>query len=97
MRSPKRMRMAVLQPADSLRDPTSVMPFILRGMTLAGVNSVHVPFARRKNGVERMATDLDANKLEQMTEVVGLNDAIGVAEKILQGQIRGRVVVDVNA
>jgi len=46
---------------------------------------------------DRMATDLDANKLEQMTEVVSLNDAIGVAEKILQGQIRGRVVVDVNA
>ena len=77
--------------------PTSVMPFILRGVTLAGVNSVHVPFARRKMAWDRMATDLDANKLEQMTEVVGLNDAIGVAEKILQGQIRGRVVVDVNA
>ena len=43
-----------------------------------------------------MATDLDTEKLEQMTEVVGLNDAIDVAEKILQGQIRGRVVVDVN-
>ena len=77
--------------------PTSVMPFILRGVTLAGVNSVHVPFARRKMAWDRMATDLNANKLEQMTEVVGLNDAIGVAEKILQGQIRGRVVVDVNA
>ena len=77
--------------------PTSVMPFILRGVTLAGVNSVHVPFARRKIAWDRMATDLDANKLEQMTEVVGLNDAIGVAEKILQGKIRGRVVVDVNA
>jgi acrylyl-CoA reductase (NADPH) len=77
--------------------PTSVMPFILRGVTLAGVNSVHVPFARRKMAWDRMATDLDANKLEQMTEVVSLNDAIGVAEKILQGQIRGRVVVDVNA
>lgn len=77
--------------------PTSVMPFILRGVTLAGVNSVHVPFARRKMAWDRMATDLDANKLEQMTEVVGLGDAIGVAERILQGQIRGRVVVDVNA
>ena len=76
---------------------TSVMPFILRGVTLAGVNSVHVPFARRKMAWDRMATDLDANKLEQMTEVVGLGDAIGVAERILQGQIRGRVVVDVNA
>ena len=76
--------------------PTSVMPFILRGVTLAGVNSVHVPFARRKMAWDRMATDLDTEKLEQMTEVVGLNDAIDVAEKILQGQIRGRVVVDLN-
>jgi acrylyl-CoA reductase (NADPH) len=46
---------------------------------------------------DRMATDLDAGKLEQITEVVGLNDAIDVAGKILKGQIRGRVVVDVNA
>ena len=77
--------------------PTSVMPFILRGVTLVGVNSVHEPFARRKEAWDRMATDLDTEKLEQMTEVVGLDEAISVAEQILKGQVRGRVVVDVNS
>ncbi|MEC7845196.1 MAG: MDR family oxidoreductase [Actinomycetota bacterium] len=77
--------------------PTSVMPFILRGVTLVGVNSVYESFARRKQAWDRMATDLDPEKLEQMTEVVGLSDAIDVAGQILQGNIRGRVVVDVNA
>ena len=77
--------------------PTSVMPFILRGVTLVGVNSVYESFARRKQAWGRMATDLDPEKLEQMTEVVGLTDAIDVAGQILQGKVRGRVVVDVNA
>jgi acrylyl-CoA reductase (NADPH) len=77
--------------------PTSVMPFILRGVTLVGVNSVYESFARRKLAWDRMATDLDPEKLEQMTEVVGLTDAIDVAGQILQGKVRGRVVVDVNA
>ena len=76
---------------------TSVMPFILRGVTLAGVNSVHEPFARRKLAWDRMATDLDADKLDRMTEVVGLSGGVDVAGQILNGQIRGRVVVDVNA
>lgn len=76
---------------------TSVMPFILRGVTLAGVNSVHEPFARRKLAWDRMATDLDADKLDRITEVVGLSSGIDVAGQILNGQIRGRVVVDVNA
>ena len=75
---------------------TSVMPFILRGVTLVGVNSVYEPFARRKQAWDRMANDLDPAKLEQMTEVVGLDGAIDVAGQILQGQVRGRVVVDVN-
>ena len=73
------------------------MPFILRGVTLAGVNSVHEPFARRKLAWDRMATDLDADKLDRITEVVGLSGGIDVAGQILNGQIRGRVVVDVNA
>ena len=76
--------------------PTSVMPFILRGVTLVGVNSVYEPFARRKLAWDRMATDLDPVKLEKMTEVVGLGDAINIASQILQGKVRGRVVVDVN-
>ena len=66
-------------------------------MTLVGVNSVYEPFARRKQAWDRMASDLDPAKLEQMTEVVSLDGAIDVAGQILQGQVRGRVVVDVNA
>jgi acrylyl-CoA reductase (NADPH) len=77
--------------------PSSVMPFILRGIVLVGVNSVYESFARRKQAWDRLAADLDAGKLASMTEVVGLSEAIGVAGQILDGQIRGRVVVDVNA
>ena len=75
---------------------TSVMPFILRGVTLVGVNSVYEPFARRKLAWDRMAADLDPDKLEQMTQVVSLEESINVADQILQGKVRGRVVVDVN-
>ena len=75
---------------------TSVMPFILRGVTLVGVNSVYEPFSRRKLAWDRMATDLDPDKLEQMTQVVSLEESINVADQILQGKVRGRVVVDVN-
>jgi acrylyl-CoA reductase (NADPH) len=77
--------------------PTSVAPFILRGVTLAGVNSVTVPHDRRVLAWRRLKDDLDAAKLESMTTVVGLRDAVHVAHEILQGHIRGRVVVDVNA
>ena len=76
---------------------TSVMPFILRGVTLVGVNSVNEPYARRKLAWDRMATDLDPDKLEQMTQVVSLEESINVADEILQGKVRGRVVVDVNS
>lgn len=76
--------------------PSTVMPFILRGVTLAGVNSVYEPFARRQLAWQRLAQDLDPDKLASMTDVVGLSDAIDVASRILDGQVRGRVVVDVN-
>lgn len=76
--------------------PTSVMPFILRGVVLAGINSVYEPYERRKLAWDRLASDLDPAKLASMTDVVGLSDAIGVAGRILDGQVRGRVVVDVN-
>jgi acrylyl-CoA reductase (NADPH) len=76
--------------------PTSVAPFILRGVTLAGINSVHVSFERRQLAWSRLASDLDVASLASMTQVVGLSDAIDVAAKILDGEVRGRVVVDVN-
>jgi acrylyl-CoA reductase (NADPH) len=77
--------------------PTSVAPFILRGVTLAGVNSVTVPHDRRVVAWQRLAADLDPDKLAAMTSVVPLADVVRVAHEILDGQVRGRVVVDVNA
>lgn len=77
--------------------PASVAPFILRGVTLAGVNSVTVPHDRRVLAWQRLARDLDMAKLDAMTTVVGLDDVVRVAHEILAGRVRGRVVVDVNA
>jgi len=77
--------------------PATVMPFILRGVTLAGINSVYESYERRVLAWNRMATDLDATRLASMTQVVGLSDSVGVARNILEGKVRGRVVVDVNA
>jgi acrylyl-CoA reductase (NADPH) len=77
--------------------PSSVAPFILRGVTLAGVNSVSVPHDRRAIAWKRLASDLDHSKLDAMTSVVPLGDVIRVAHEILEGKVRGRVVVDVNA
>jgi acrylyl-CoA reductase (NADPH) len=77
--------------------PSSVAPFILRGVTLAGVNSVMVPHDKRVVAWDRLAADLDPEKLDSMTTVVGLDDVVRVAHDILAGNVRGRVVVDVNA
>ncbi len=76
--------------------PASVAPFILRGVTLAGIDSVMAPRALREAAWARLARDLDLAKLEAMTQEVGLADAIGLGAQILAGQVRGRVVVDVN-
>ncbi len=75
--------------------PGSVAPFILRGVALVGVDSVHESPERRTEAWERLATDLDTSLLDSMVTEVGLEDAPGVAEAIVAGQIRGRVVVDV--
>ena len=77
--------------------PASVAPFILRGVTLAGVNSVSVPYERRLIAWRRLASDLDPDKLDSMTTVVPMGDVIRVAHELLDGTVRGRVVVDVNA
>ncbi len=76
---------------------TSVMPFILRGVTLAGINSVTVQLARRRLAWERLAHDLPIERLDEMTTVEPLSALPRLAEEILAGQIRGRVVIDVNA
>jgi len=82
--------------AQGLDLPGSVAPFILRGVTLAGIDSVMCPAPRRAEAWRRLAADLDLTKLGAMTREVGLEDVAGLAEAILDGQVRGRLVVDVN-
>jgi acrylyl-CoA reductase (NADPH) len=73
--------------------PATVMPFILRGVSLLGVDSVMAPLPRRQEAWARLARDLDPARLEAMTVEVGLAEAIGRAQAQLAGQVRGRVVV----
>ena len=76
--------------------PGSVAPFILRGVTLAGIDSVMAPKARRVEAWDRLARDLDPALLESLTVVRPLADAPQLAEEILAGQVRGRVVLTVG-
>ncbi|KAA0874041.1 acrylyl-CoA reductase (NADPH) [Nitrincola tapanii] len=77
--------------------PATVAPFILRGITLVGIDSVMCPREDRLIAWQRLAQDLDPNKLALITQEIPLADAIATAEKLLNGQVRGRVVVDLNA
>jgi acrylyl-CoA reductase (NADPH) len=76
--------------------PASVAPFILRGVTLAGVDSVMCPRPERLVAWQRLARDLDVAKLAVITQQVGLADAIPMARKLIEGQVRGRIVVKVE-
>ncbi|PWC91116.1 MDR family oxidoreductase [Azospirillum sp. TSO5] len=73
--------------------PTTVAPFILRGVTLAGVDSVMCPKELRIEAWRRLSEDLDLNKLEGLTEQVAMSDVIPAAARLLDGRIRGRVIV----
>jgi acrylyl-CoA reductase (NADPH) len=75
--------------------PATVMPFILRGVTLAGIDSVMAPLARRRQAWERLAKDLDTAKLESMVEEVPLTRAAEKAADLMAGKVRGRVVVKI--
>ena len=77
--------------------PGSVAPFILRGITLAGIDSVNAPMAKRVEAWSRLAQDLDLKKLDAMTTRVKLADVPALGAEILAGKVRGRIVVDVNA
>jgi acrylyl-CoA reductase (NADPH) len=77
--------------------PSSVAPFILRGVTLAGIESVYCPRPRRLQAWERLARDLDLSKLRAAATTVKLGDVLTLAPQILKGQVRGRTVVDVQA
>ena len=75
--------------------PATVMPFILRGVTLAGIDSVMAPLALRQQAWDRLARDLDAAKLETMIHEVTLEGAIAKAHALMDGLVRGRVVVSI--
>ena len=77
--------------------PATVMPFILRGVTLAGVDSVYAPKEKRLQAWANLSRDLDIDHLEAIMSEIGLSDAIDYAKDQMAGNIRGRVVVDVNA
>ena len=77
--------------------PASVLPFILRNVTLAGIDSVNAPQEARIQAWSRLARDLDLRKLARTTQVVGLAEVPAVAGRSLAGKVRGRTVVDVNA
>ncbi|MEX3816185.1 MDR family oxidoreductase [Paraburkholderia sp. BR13439] len=77
--------------------PGSVLPFIRRNVTLAGIDSVNAPQAVRVEAWLRLAHDLDLDKLGRATTVVGLAEVSAIAHQILEGKVRGRTVVDVNA
>lgn len=72
--------------------PTTVMPFILRGVSLLGVDSVQAPLVLREEAWSRLAKDLDMAKLESLTTEIGFDDLISSATDIVDGKIRGRVV-----
>jgi acrylyl-CoA reductase (NADPH) len=83
--------------AQGMDFPSSVAPFILRGVTLAGIDSVMAPLARREQAWERLARDLDPALLESMTTEIGFDQAIAKADAMMQGTLRGRVVVRIAA
>jgi acrylyl-CoA reductase (NADPH) len=75
--------------------PATVMPFILRGISLIGIDSVMAPLARRQQAWQRLARDLDHAKLESMITEISLDQAVDQAQALMAGQVRGRIVVKI--
>lgn len=82
--------------AQGMEFPASVAPFILRGVTLYGIESVQAPLPLRREAWERLARDLDPGKLDAITREIALGEAVRAGAEILDGKVRGRLVVDVN-
>ncbi|WP_417605605.1 MDR family oxidoreductase [Oceanimonas baumannii] len=82
--------------AQGMDFPATVAPFILRGVTLLGINSVTRPQSERDQAWARLAEELDTGLLEQTTREIALGEAIDAADDLLAGRVRGRLVVDVN-
>jgi acrylyl-CoA reductase (NADPH) len=83
--------------AQGMDFPSSVMPFILRGVTLCGIDSVYASKEKRQTAWERLSQDLDMDKLKTMIREITLNEVIPTASDLLDGKIRGRIVVNVQA
>lgn len=83
--------------AQGMDFPATVAPFILRGITLAGIDSVMRPTQDRIEAWERLAQFIDAEKFDNISTTIGLSDVIDHADKLLKGQVRGRIVVDIEA
>jgi acrylyl-CoA reductase (NADPH) len=77
--------------------PTTVMPFILRNVTLAGVDSVYCPIEERTVAWERLAQDLNLAHLDSMISTITLSEVVSTANNMLSGKTHGRIIVDVNA
>ena len=82
--------------AQGMDFPASVAPFILRGVSLLGIDSVMAPREPREKAWARLARDLDSAALDRVSNVIGLEQTLRAADDIVAGKIRGRVVVDVN-
>ena len=76
--------------------PGSILPFILRGITVYGIDSVMLPKAPREEAWRRLGSDLPIDKLDSTVSEAKLDDLPALAPKILKGEVRGRVVIDVN-
>lgn len=83
--------------ADGAKLETTVIPFLLCGVNLLGIDSVMRPYENRVTAWRRISTDLPMEKLEAMVQPATLTDLPALGAAILKGQIKGRVVVDVNA
>jgi len=82
--------------AQGMDFPATVAPFILRGVTLRGIDSVYAPLAKRQLAWDTLATDLGSQVLDNVAKVIALSEAVAKAEEMMAGKIRGRVIVDVN-
>src|SRR6202040_4308464 len=76
--------------------PTSVAPFILRGVSLLGIDSVMCPLPLRQEAWRRLETDLNRSKIAQMVSEIGLADVMAAGRRIVEGQVRGRIVVKIG-
>ncbi|WP_303904672.1 acrylyl-CoA reductase (NADPH) [Thiohalomonas denitrificans] len=79
--------------AQGMDFPATVAPFILRGVTLVGIDSVYAPKAEREAAWRRLATDLEPERLDSVSRTIGLEEVIPMASELLAGKVRGRLVV----